>query len=99
MHFRRYSDRRLRDILRESGFRIESFDHIGFLVYPLFCIAKMYGKLFSSDKVVNRQVSITNRNSFFRYIFELERWVGEFITFPTGIRTVVRASPINKEIL
>jgi SAM-dependent methyltransferase len=97
MHFRRY---RLRDLTQralEAGFAILKATHLGFFVYPLFKIVKQRnqkaGKTLSYDEkktLVARQIGRTARTRLLSTAFKLERIFNPLVSFPFGIRAVLR---------
>jgi ubiquinone/menaquinone biosynthesis C-methylase UbiE len=97
MHFRRY---RLRDFAQkagDAGFVILKATHLGFLVYPLFKLVKRRnqrsGQNLSYDQkkdLVGRQIGTTARTQVLSTVFELERSLGTVVSYPFGIRAVVR---------
>jgi hypothetical protein len=97
MHFRRY---RLRDFAkkaRDGGFAILKATHLGFLVYPLFKLVKRRnqrsGQSLTYDQkkdLVGRQIGTTARTLVLSNVFEFERSLGSVVSYPFGIRAIVR---------
>ncbi len=97
MHFRRY---RLHDLTmkaRDAGFAILKATHLGFLVYPLFKFVKRRnqksGKNLTYDQkkeIVARQIGTTARTRILSAAFELEGILGSVVSYPFGIRAVLR---------
>jgi ubiquinone/menaquinone biosynthesis C-methylase UbiE len=97
MHFRRYRLRDLEAKSREAGFAILKATHLGSFVYPLFKIVKgrnqIAGKSLSFEQkkqLVARQIGTTARTRLLSSVFELERLCGSVVSYPFGIRAVVR---------
>ena len=74
MHFRRYSSSELKAKIKNSGFMINHITHLGFLIFPLFALVKIYNKLFKSKKktVVQNNVENTSGSFVLRVIFYIE---------------------------
>jgi hypothetical protein len=97
LHFRRY---RLSDLVAKAsrtGFIVRKVTHLGFFVYPIFKYAKKRNQRLRSNltqeqkrRVVEHQIRKTNQRRILASIFHLERFLGSVITYPIGIRAVVR---------
>jgi ubiquinone/menaquinone biosynthesis C-methylase UbiE len=97
MHFRRYQLRDLTAKARNAGFTILKATHLGFFVYPLFKVVKRHnqkiGKNLTSEQkkeIVARQIGTTARTRILSAAFELERFWGSIVSYPWGIRAVLR---------
>ena len=93
-HYRRYSASGLRRLVREAGFRVERFSHLGFLVFPAFVAAKKRNQRLlarSPEKKrseVARNISATRRSAALAAAFRTDSWLSRLVTFPIGIRCV-----------
>jgi SAM-dependent methyltransferase len=97
LHFRRF---RLPDLVakaREAGFTVLKATHLGFLVWPLFKLVKRrnqkVGKNLTYDEkkaLVARQIGRTARTRLLSVAFRLERIFGSVVSYPIGIRAVLR---------
>jgi ubiquinone/menaquinone biosynthesis C-methylase UbiE len=97
MHFRRY---RLRDLTTKAlhaGFAVLKATHLGFFIYPLFKWVKSRnqkaGKHLTHDEkkaLVARQIGRTARTRPLSVAFKLERVLGSVVSYPIGIRAVLR---------
>jgi ubiquinone/menaquinone biosynthesis C-methylase UbiE len=97
MHFRRYQLREFAKKARDAGFTILKATHLGFLAYPLFKLVKRgnqrTGKNLTYDQkkeLVARQIGTTARTRVLSKVFEFERSFGTIVSYPFGIRAVVR---------
>ena len=97
LHFRRYLLSDLVTKAREVGFVVKKATHLGFFPYPLFKYAKIrnqrLGKrlnLQEKRKLVAEQIRNTKRSRVLAKIFDLERALGSFATYPVGIRAITR---------
>jgi SAM-dependent methyltransferase len=97
MHFRRYQLRDLAMKSLDAGFSILKATHLGFFVYPLFKIVKRRnqkaGKNLTYDEkkaLVAQQIGGTARAGLLSIVFKLERIFGLVMSYPIGIRAVLR---------
>jgi ubiquinone/menaquinone biosynthesis C-methylase UbiE len=97
MHFRRYRLREFAAKARDAGFAVLKATHLGFFAYPLFKLVKgrnqKTGKNLTYDQkkeLVAHQISTTARTRVLSTVFELERSLGTVVSYPFGIRAVVR---------
>ena len=96
-HHRRYDMRGLVARLEKAGFRIERRSHLGFLLYPVFWLAKRFNRLrdrmgspLDEQAMVSRMISATRRGS--RLMNEVMRWeqaLRRHVDLPFGIRCLV----------
>jgi ubiquinone/menaquinone biosynthesis C-methylase UbiE len=98
LHHRRYALSELREICRSIGFSIEASTHLGFFVYPLFRVIKAKNRFLlkgleveGKRKMLIKHIRETNDNMLLNWAFALERFFGEWIDYPIGIRAVLRA--------
>ena len=97
MHFRRYRLSDLAAKAREAGFSILKATHLGFFVFPLFRFVKRRnqkaGKILTYDEkktLVAQQIGKTARTGMLSVAFNLERRLGTIVSYPIGIRAVLR---------
>ena len=91
--FRRYNMGEITKKIEKAGFTIERKTHLGFIVYPLFVIVKLFNKLFKDKNIVIKQVKNSN-NFFTKMFFNLEKKLYK-INFPFGIRCYICARKLN----
>jgi ubiquinone/menaquinone biosynthesis C-methylase UbiE len=95
MHFRRYALSDLRRLVRDANLRIIEQSHLGFLLYPGFCLVKRRNRrLFSKSADAQRQVveqSIRNTGSsgLLGWLMDLELAMGHWLSYPFGIRCLL----------
>ncbi len=97
MHFRRYSTSELKTKIKNSGFMINNITHLGFLIFPLFAIVKIYNRIFKSGKsaVVKNNVKKTSNSFILRLIFYIENLLFDSVKI-CGIRlNLVARKPKN----
>ena len=97
MHFRRYRLRELATKALDAGFAILKATHLGFFVYPFFKFVKRQnqkaGKNLTYDEkkaLVARQIGRTARTRLLSVAFKLEQIFGSVVSYPIGIRAVLR---------
>ncbi len=79
-------------MLIEAGFQIVRQTHIGFFIYPAFWLAKQRSKRFLSvekivqQKVVESHIRKSEGNGLVKMSFHLESFLGQWVSFPFGIR-------------
>ena len=91
MHFRRYNMKDVVNKIEKAGFIIEHKTHLGFFIFPIFAIVKLFNKFFkSNDKdIVVKQAKISN-NIFLKFLFGFER-IFSNLSLPFGIRCYICA--------
>ncbi|MBV8899321.1 MAG: class I SAM-dependent methyltransferase [Verrucomicrobia bacterium] len=97
LHHRRYRLPELEKRVRDLGFRVEKATHLGFLLYPLFKLAKLrnryIGRHLDSDRkqaLVAQQIGRTAGSRWMRAALALEYKLGKRASFPFGIRCILR---------
>jgi SAM-dependent methyltransferase len=97
MHFRRYRLRDLTAKARDAGFTVLKATHLGFFAYPLFKVVKRRNQKTGINltyeqkkEIVARQIGTTARTRILSAAFELERYWGSIVSYPCGIRAVLR---------
>jgi SAM-dependent methyltransferase len=93
LHYRRYNMKDIEKKLINAGFQIEKKTHLGFLVYPLFVIVKLFNKLFEDKNIVIKQANASN-NFFLKILFNIEKKLRN-IYLPFGIRCFICARKIK----
>ena len=97
-HFRRYSASELNQKLAEVGFTVLRRTHLGFILYPAFCAAKLFNKWFrsrGSSGGVRHQASRTSASLFFRLAIEFELNYFSNLRLPFGIRALAVARRVK----
>jgi ubiquinone/menaquinone biosynthesis C-methylase UbiE len=97
MHFRRYRLGDLATKALDAGFAILKATHLGFFIYPLFKFVKRRnqkaGKNLTYDEKkarVARQIGKTARTRLLSVAFKFERILGSLVSYPIGVRAVLR---------
>jgi SAM-dependent methyltransferase len=90
-HFRRYRIGELTDKMRMAGFRVERKSHLGFFLYPAFAWTKHRNQrvIYDSEDltvVVKSQASDSSKSKLLSLAVRLERALGKWVSYPTGIR-------------
>lgn len=91
MHFRRYSRQGIRQLLQSQGFIIRKQSALGFFVYPGFWWTKK--KNLAEGKLMDQatQLRRSHSNQLMNGIMNAELWLGQWLSYPIGIRYVVTA--------
>ncbi|MCL2000050.1 MAG: class I SAM-dependent methyltransferase [Planctomycetes bacterium] len=91
-HYRRYRAVELEKILIASGFVKKRLSHLAAIIFPMFYGIKKIRSRISKNKVSGKP-SATSRTLIkgsgiflFDFIFNMELWLGKFISWPFGIR-------------
>lgn len=97
MHHRRYSLRALVAMAEQAGFVVRQATHLGFFVFPAFRWVKRRNQqrakmLSPAEKraAVAADIRQTGGSRLLAPIFRVERWLGAAVSYPIGIRAVVR---------
>ena len=97
LHFRRYNMKDIISKLESAGFKIEKKTHLGFLIFPIFFLVKIFNKIFyrifKNDNVVITQAKISN-NYILKKLFYFEKKLKN-INLPFGIRCYICARKIK----
>ena len=93
LHYRRYNMNELIKKIEDSGFIIEKKTHLGFIIFPIFALVKLFNKIFKSKKVVVKQAKFSD-NFILRFFFKIEEKLQNF-NLPYGIRCYVCARKKN----
>ena len=89
LHFRRYNMKDLVEKIEKAGFKIEKKTHLGFILFPLFSLIKIFNKLIKKKDIVVSQANASN-NILVKAIFEIEKKLSNY-SLPFGIRCFVCA--------
>tara|TARA_B100001057_G_scaffold317785_1_gene318022 strand:+ start:46 stop:921 length:876 start_codon:yes stop_codon:yes gene_type:complete len=89
LHFRRYNMREIVRKIENAGFKIEKKTHLGFLIFPIFALVKIFNKFFKNKDIVIKQAKISN-NFFLKMVFNIEKKLSNFY-LPFGIRCYICA--------
>jgi SAM-dependent methyltransferase/uncharacterized protein YbaR (Trm112 family) len=82
-HRRRYTRRRLRDLLGAAGFAVESLSYYQFFLFPLVVATRLLGRL--REGVREREIRVPRRiNTVLTAISSLEVELGRVIPWPWG---------------
>jgi 2-polyprenyl-3-methyl-5-hydroxy-6-metoxy-1,4-benzoquinol methylase len=93
MHFRRYNMKEIVKKIENAGFIVEEKTHLGFLIFPIFALVKIFNKFFKSKDILIKQTKISN-NFFLQLLFSFEKKLSK-ISLPFGIRCYICARKIN----
>jgi SAM-dependent methyltransferase len=94
MHFRRYSQKSLNELLAGAGFEVHDESHIGFFVYPAFAMIKKRNKKYLSLpdeeqlQIVEGSINIARGNPMMDVIMSVEEALRYKVPYPVGIRCV-----------
>ena len=93
LHYRRYNMQEIEKKLIKAGFKIEKKTHLGFIIFPLFIVIKLFNKFFKDKNIIVRQAKVSN-NIFLRILFNIERRLRK-VYLPFGIRCFICARKIK----
>ena len=89
MHFRRYNMKELIKKIEDAGYVIENKTHLGFLIFPVFAIVKLFNKFFRLKNIVSKQANFSN-NFIVNLLFKIESKLRK-LSLPFGIRCFICA--------
>ncbi|MDM8542677.1 class I SAM-dependent methyltransferase [Desulfococcaceae bacterium HSG9] len=95
LHYRRYSNKGLKQLAIGAGFNIIRQSHLGFLLYPIFVLVKKRDQLFmrksaiEQKKIIEKNIRQTQNNFLFRTIINIELQLGKHIAYPFGVRCLM----------
>jgi ubiquinone/menaquinone biosynthesis C-methylase UbiE len=95
MHHRRYRLKSLCAMLQECGFQIVRKSHLGCFLYPAFSAVKWWNKRFAKRSEAEQKarvaanISNTRQGGLLEPLLQLETWLGQWISYPAGIRCLV----------
>jgi len=93
-HFRRYSSSELLSKLNQAGFKVTQKSHLGFFVFPAFCLIKIINKFTKAKKnknVVKEKAVNTSSSKLLAYTLSLEQGKFSNLPLPFGIRVLMTA--------
>ena len=105
-HERRYTAGTLAALLEGSGLTILERSHLGFSVYPAFAmvkrrnqrqVARSPGHPDARRAIVESNIRQTRASVVLRLLLQAEAWLGQYCSFPIGIRSVAVARKAWKE--
>ncbi len=94
LHHRRYQQRELIALAQKTGFKVEKATHLGFSVFAAFWWVKrrnrkkMHLPKAVKERLVADQIRATRVSSLFAAVIKLETLVGQYLSYPWGIRCV-----------
>lgn len=89
LHFRRYKMSDLVKKIENAGFVIERKTHLGFFIFPIFILVKLFNKIFKSENIISKQANLSN-NILVNILFLIESKLRKF-NLPFGIRCFICA--------
>jgi len=95
LHHRRYSMAELTRLISNTGFQIIRATHLGFTVFPLFALRKLWNRHalrlrpVEKQRRVAREMRKTASSRALRMALRVESALGRRVSFPVGIRCVV----------
>ena len=89
LHFRRYNMFELIKKIENAGFVVETKTHLGFFIFPIFILVKLFNKIFKSKNIISKQANLSN-NLIVKMLFHFESKLREF-SLPFGIRCFICA--------
>lgn len=95
MHHRRYSLDGAKRLMKQAGLEVIRTSHLGFLLYPVFCLVKRRNKRFLSlsrdekMQIVRRKILESRKSTLLSLVTKVELWLGQYISYPIGIRCVI----------
>jgi len=84
-HYRRYNLKELENDLKNIGFEIQFKSHLGFFLFPLFCLVKLTNKILGKKNLTVSQSKKSN-NFITKILLKIEENMFNNISFPLGIR-------------
>jgi SAM-dependent methyltransferase len=89
LHYRRYQMNELVKKIENAGFEIEYKTHLGFIIFPVFAVVKLFNKIFKSKNIVTEQANASS-NILLKILLSIEKKIRKFY-LPFGIRCYVCA--------
>lgn len=97
MHHRRYAMRGLTKLVERHGFIVERRSHLGFFLYPAFCIAKRLNQMWypvegaaDEQRLVGGMIKATRRSSaLMNVVMRCEQVLRSHVYLPFGVRCLV----------
>ena len=97
MHHRRYRLKSLCGMLREAGFGIARKSHLGCFLYPAFLRREAAESAFCRESEMKQKARVaaniarTRRGGLLEPALRLEVWLGQWLSYPVGIRCLATA--------
>ncbi len=93
-HKRRYTVKRIKKVIENSGWQVDYISYFNFFLFPLALIDRIKQKMIPSEEGGDLKMPPKIINSFFEKVFSFEaNLIGKFI-FPFGLSIVVVAKKI-----
>ncbi len=89
LHFRRYKMFDLVKKIENAGFTVERKTHLGFFIFPIFILVKLFNKIFKGKNIISKQANLSN-NTLVNILFLIESKLRKF-NLPFGIRCFICA--------
>ncbi|MDO8729222.1 MAG: methyltransferase domain-containing protein, partial [bacterium] len=104
-HQRRYTSRTLASLLESGGLDVVERSHLGFTVYPAFAMVKRRNQKRAAldpdakRQIIEANITSTRGSALLRGLLQGEVWLGRYLSFPYGIRSVaVARKPENAQL-
>jgi SAM-dependent methyltransferase len=95
LHFRRYTLNELSHKVKLSGFIIKRKSYLGFFIFPIFIIIKLFNKYLNKKNTVFKNNKNTANSLLLSLIMKLEVILSRFTTYPFGVRVLMTAKKPN----
>lgn len=93
LHYRRYAQKDLANMILQVGFEIIKSTHLGFFMYPGFALVKKSNQRrmqqMDDQRIVFQNIKETGNNFILKSIISLELVLGKWISYPFGIRCLI----------
>ena len=85
-HHRRYSRRRLRNLLHSAGYRVQRLSYYTGFLLPLVALQRLYYRLRRSPATLTYRVHVPGRavNTSLQAVMSMERWLLRHVNMPFG---------------
>jgi len=90
-HHRRYTRKRLEDIIVKSGLKIKYSTYFNTLLFPIVYSVRLVGKLVNKNQASDANMPSPIVNQLLQYIVQLENLILKLITLPFGVSILVIA--------
>jgi len=101
LHYRRYSLKGLRRVVKSAGLEILRQSHLGFFFYPGFWAVKKRNRRFLSEgetvhkRVVEENISKTGSSVMLATLMRAELFFGRYISYPFGTRCLMTCAKLG----
>ena len=75
--------------IENAGFTVERKTHLGFFIFPIFILVKLFNKIFRGKNIISKQANLSN-NTLVNILFLIESKLRKF-NLPFGIRCFICA--------